>query len=337
MERPGGERLGDGIYEAEQESYSEWTGPEAGHEPEAISSQEDKGRMQWWEAAILGLVQGVAEFLPISSTAHLLVVRYLLGHAHPEDAFTVVIQLGSMIAVVGYFRRDLVRLIGGSWEVLRRGGRHLSPDGRWALLVGIGTIPAALVGFFGHSWLKSHAFALPVVAVVSVVFAVLMGMAEWWSAYRGRSGRTARTEQDLNWCDALWIGCWQACALMPGGSRSGTTITGGLLFGLHRAAATRFSFVLALPIVLLAGLKEIWEEYQRWRWPLADSPPALLISAESWTAWLVGLLVCTIVSYGTIWFLLHFVRRNSLWVFVVYRLGFGILLLAVWALGWLAP
>lgn len=293
--------------------------------------------MQWWEAAILGLVQGVTEFLPISSTAHLLVVRHLLGHAHPEDAFTVVIQLGSMVAVVGYFRRDLVRLVAGSWEVLRRGGRRLSPDGRWALLVGVGTIPAALAGFLGHRWLKSHAFTLPIVAVVSMVFAVLMGLAEWWSAYRRRSGRPARTEEDLNWWDALWIGCWQACALMPGGSRSGTTITGGLLFGLHRTAATRFSFVLALPIVLMAGLKEIWEEYQRWQWPSADSPAGGLPLAEQWTSWLVGLLVSTVVSYGAIWFLLRFVRRNSLWVFVVYRLGFGALLLTIWAWGRLTP
>ncbi|GIW84581.1 MAG: undecaprenyl-diphosphatase [Gemmataceae bacterium] len=293
--------------------------------------------MQWWEAAILGLVQGVTEFLPISSTAHLLVVRHLLGHAHPEDAFTVVIQLGSMVAVVGYFRRDLVRLVAGSWEILRRGGRRLSPDGRWALLVGIGTIPAGVVGFFGYGWLKSHAFTLPVVAVVSVVFAVLMGAAEWWSTYRRRFGRAARTEQELNWWDALWMGCWQACALMPGGSRSGTTITGGLLFGLHRTAATRFSFVLALPIVLMAGLKEIWEEYQRWQWPSADSPAGGLPLAEQWTSWLVGLLVSTVVSYGAIWFLLRFVRRNSLWVFVVYRLGFGVLLLTIWAWGRFTP
>jgi undecaprenyl-diphosphatase len=290
--------------------------------------------MHWWEAIILGLVQGVTEFLPISSTAHLLVVRHLLGHPHPEDAFTVVIQLGSMVAVVAYFRRDLLRLVAGSWEVLRQGGHRLSPDGRWALLVGIGTIPAALLGYLGQNWLKTHLFTLAAVAVVSLVFASLMGMAEWWSSYRQRSGRTFRTEQELNWCDALWIGLWQACALMPGGSRSGTTITGGLLLGLHRAAATRFSFVLALPIVIIAGLKELWDEYWSWRRPLEDAPSRLFASPEQWTALLIGLLVSTLVSYAAIWFLLHFVRRNSLWVFVVYRLGFGFLLLIALSLGW---
>jgi undecaprenyl-diphosphatase len=290
--------------------------------------------MHWWEAVILGLVQGVTEFLPISSTGHLLVVRHLFGHPHPEDAFTVVIQLGSMVAVMVYFRRDLVRLVSGSWEVLRRGGRRLSPEGRWALLVGIGTIPAALLGYVGQKWLKTHLFTLPTVAVVSMVFAILMGIAEWWSGYRKRSGRTLRNEQDLNGWDALWIGLWQACALMPGGSRSGTTITGGLLLGLHRAAATRFSFVLALPIVIIAGLKELWDEYRRWWSPVEGSPSGLFASSEEWTALLVGLLVSTVVSYGAIWFLLHFVRRNSLWGFVIYRISFGLLLVIMWSAGW---
>ncbi|MCS7022923.1 MAG: undecaprenyl-diphosphatase UppP [Gemmataceae bacterium] len=289
--------------------------------------------MQVWEAVLLGFIQGVTEFLPISSTAHLLVVRHLLGHQHPEDAFTVVIQLGSMVAVLAYFRRDLLRLICGAWEVVRCGAKRLSPDGRWALLIAWGTLPAAMVGYWGQHWLKTHFFTLPAVGVVSLIFAVLLASAEGWSRYRRRQGRPERQEADLGWADALWIGLWQACALMPGGSRSGTTISGALFVGLSRAAAARFSFVLALPIIVAAGLKELYDEYRLWRQPVPALPQSLFASVQEWSALAVGLVVSTVVSYVAIAFLLHFVRRHSLGVFVVYRLGFGLSVLMLWYWG----
>lgn len=289
--------------------------------------------MNLWEAALLGLVQGITEFLPISSTAHLLVLRGLLGHSHPEDAFTVAIQLGSLVAVAAYFRQDLQRLLSGAWEAVRRCGCCLSPDGRWAVLIAIGTLPAGAVGLAGQKWLKEHLFTVPMVAATSILFALVLAAAEGWSAWRQRRGLPFRSEHELTWTDALWIGLWQACALAPGGSRSGTTITGGLLAGLSRPAATRFSFVLALPIILAAGLKELYDEYQLWQHPRSDLPPSLFSSTEQFAALLVGLIVSGLVSYAAIAFLLRYVRRRSLWVFVGYRLIFAALVLVWWRWG----
>jgi undecaprenyl-diphosphatase len=206
--------------------------------------------MPLWHAVVLGVVQGLTEFLPISSTAHLLVTRHLLGHTHPDDAFTVAIQLGTLVAVVAYFRADLVRIAAGLVADLR--GRRIgtTPDGRLAWLIALGTVPAVAVGFLFKRQLKETFFNLPSVAAVATAFALLLAAAEWWARHRTARGAPPRTDAELTWVDALWIGCWQACALMPGGSRSGTTLTGGLFAGLGRAAAARFSFLLSVPVIL---------------------------------------------------------------------------------------
>ena len=144
--------------------------------------------MTIWEAVLLGVVQGLTEFLPISSTAHLLVVRSLLGHAHPEDAFTVVIQLGTLVAVFAYFRADVARLVRGIGIDLVRVRIGATPDGRLAWLIALGTVPAIAVGFFLKDWLKRTFFNLHSVAVVSIVFALLMLAAEWWALRRAATG-----------------------------------------------------------------------------------------------------------------------------------------------------
>jgi undecaprenyl-diphosphatase len=286
--------------------------------------------MDLWEAALLGAVQGITEFLPISSTAHLLVVRTFLGHPHPEDAFTVAIQLGSLAAMLAYFRQDVRRLVVGAYVALRGIGGQLPPDAHWALLIAVGTLPAGIVGFLGQRWLKEHFYTVPALVVASWIFALLLAAAEIWSARRQRRGMPPRTELDITLGDALWIGLWQAAALVPGGSRSGTTITAGLFAGLNRTAATRFSFVLAVPIILAAGAKELYDQYQLWRYPRSDLPISLFASSEQVAALLMGLIVSALVSYAAIAFLLRFVRSSSMWGFVYYRLFFGVLLLMWW-------
>src|SRR5262245_44362210 len=158
----------------------------------AAGKGERGGAMPIWEAVLLGVIQGLTEFLPISSTAHLLVARALLGHEHPEDAFTVVIQLGTLVAVFAYFRADVARLARGFWLDLRKRTVGATPDGRLAWLIILGTVPAVAVGFVLKNWLKRTFFNLPSIAVVSIVFALLMLAAEWWAHRRIARGQPAR-------------------------------------------------------------------------------------------------------------------------------------------------
>jgi undecaprenyl-diphosphatase len=278
--------------------------------------------MSVWEAVLLGVIQGLTEFLPISSTAHLLVARQLLGHANPEDAFTVVIQLGTLAAVFAYFRADLGRLARGvlaDFRALRIGS---TPDSRQAWLIVLGTVPVVLIGFFFKDWLKRTFFNATAIAFVAITFALLMAAAEWWAARRARRGLLPRGEADVTWRDALWIGLFQALALMPGGSRSGTTITAGLFAGMARPAAARFSFLLSLPAILGAGLKEMYDERDR-----------LFASGDEVTALVVGLLVSAIFGYLSIALLLNFLKRYSTAVFVVYRIVLGLAILGLLAAG----
>ena len=287
--------------------------------------------MPLWQAILLGVVQGLTEFLPISSTAHLLVVRTLLGHEHPEDAFTVVIQLGTLAAVFVYFRADVVRLLAGLWADIRARKIASTADSRLGWMIVLGTIPAVVVGFLFKKQLKETFFNLRSIAVVSIVLALLMLAAEWWAHRRARRGLSPREENDIGWLDALWVGLWQACALMPGGSRSGTTITGGLFAGLARSAAARFSFLLSLPVILGAGLKELADEYKAFRAPVPGEPASLFASGDQVTALVVGTVVSGVVGYLSIAFLLSFLKRYSTAVFVLYRLLMGAAILALLA------
>lgn len=289
--------------------------------------------MPLWHAVVLGVVQGLTEFLPISSTAHLLVARQLLGHEHPDDAFTVAIQLGTLVAVVAYFRADLLRIARGVLADLGARKIGATPDGRTAWLIALGTVPAVAVGFLFKKQLKETFFTLPSVAAVATAFALLLAAAEWWTR---RRTAPPRADGDLTWLDALWIGCWQACALMPGGSRSGTTLTGGLFAGLDRAAAARFSFLLSVPVILGAGLKDLADEYKKLRVPESDGPPSLFASADDTAALVVGTAVSAVVGYLAVAWLLHFLKRYSTAVFIVYRLLLGAALFAALRAGWVS-
>lgn len=272
------------------------------------------------EAILLGIVQGLTEFLPISSTAHLVFVRQLLGHDNPKDAFTTVIQLGTLVAVLGYFHKDIRTLVGAVVADVRSRRFASSSESRMAWLIVFGTIPVVMVGGLFHRQLKENFYRLEVMAWVAIVFALLMAAAEVWAARWRRMGRAELSEEQVGWKQTLWIGLWQALALMPGASRSGTTITAGLFAGLSRFTAARFSFLLSLPSIFAAGVKDLYDERE-----------TLLGSADQVIPLLVGLVVSAIVGYLAIVWLLRFLQHRSMVVFVVYRLILGVTILALLA------
>lgn len=279
--------------------------------------------MPLWEAILLGVVQGLTEFLPISSTAHLLVAREWLGHADPKDSFTTVVQLGTLVAVFAYFRRDIAAILAAVWRDVRTRRFASSPASRLAWLIVLGTIPAGLVGFLFQKKIKAAFYNVPAMAAVAVVFALLMLAAEWWHK---RRKRPEIPEEAIGWKEAVWTGTWQMLALMPGASRSGSTISGALFAGLNRAAAARFSFLLSLPTILAAGLKDLYDEFKTYR----TDGTGLFASGDQMLALAVATAVSGVVGYLSIAWLLGFLKRRSLGVFVAYRLALAAVLLAWW-------
>ena len=275
------------------------------------------------EAILLGVIQGLTEFLPISSTAHLLAARTWMKHANPNDAFTTVIQLGTLIAVLLYFAKDIGRLSLAALRDLPQGRPGSSPDSKLAWLIVLGTLPVVAVGFAMKKPIKKHFYDIPTMGAVAILFALLMLASEVWTARRKLDlGRVDLGDRDITLREALWVGLWQCLALMPGASRSGTTITAGLFAGLSRSAAARFSFLLSLPAVLGAGLKELYDERRE-----------LLGSQDQAVPLIVATLVSALVGYASIAFLLGFLKRYSMGVFVAYRLILGAVILGLWWAG----
>ena len=263
-----------------------------------------------WHAVVLGIVQGLTEFLPISSTAHLKVVPVLLGWGDPGVAFTAVIQLGSIAAVLAYFRHDLLEVVEGVTRACRH-GQWRDPSARLGVAIALGTVPIVLAGLalkhfvpdYEHSSLRS----LTSIAIVSIVMALLLAAAEWIGSRRRRL-------QQVTPRDGLLVGLAQALALVPGVSRSGSTLTASLFDGWQRADAARFSFLLGIPAITLAGLVEVKD--------------AIAVPANGGLIpMLVGVLTAGVVSWMAIAWLLRFLQRHSTWVFVAYRLLFGLVLL----------
>lgn len=275
--------------------------------------------MNLGEAVLLGVTEGLTEFLPVSSTGHLTVVEKLLG-LQLEDpgvtAFTAIIQLGPIVAVLIYFRRDIVALAGawlsGLTSSQRRGDQY-----RLAWAVILGTIPIGVVGFLGRDAI-SAARSLWVVAAALVGWSVVMVIAE-------RVGRQTRSETDIRWGDAFIVGLVQCVALIPGVSRSGATISAGLLRGLDRVSATRFSFFLSIPAMVAAGVFE------------AASEGSAVARTIGWAATGTGTLVAFVVGYIAIAWLLRLVARHRITVFVPYRVALGLLLLIGLATGLIVP
>lgn len=267
--------------------------------------------METLHAVVLALIQGLTEFLPISSSAHLILVPSLLGWEDQGLAFDVAAHVGSLIAVLFFLRRELCEL-GSAWaRSLAPGGDRTTPAARLAWAVLLGTIPVAVVGFFAGEQVERHLRSLPVIAVANLVFALPLLAADRW-------GRKTRQEGQLSLGAAVLIGCAQVFALVPGVSRSGVTITAGLALGLTARAAARFSFLLAVPVIALAGAAE---------------GQALLASAApiDWWRFAIALVVAGVSALLCMHAFLALVTRIGLWPFVVYRLALGGVLLALFA------
>ncbi len=260
-----------------------------------------------FQAAVLGLVQGITEFLPISSTAHLRLVPAILGWSDGGAAFAAVIQLGTLIAVIGFFLRDLARMLAALADPARR--RDF--DARLLLYLVAGTIPIGCVGLLARHAVEGPLRSIAVIACSLVVVAVLMAVVE-------RNARHQRSFESFTLRDAIIVGLAQTLALIPGASRSGTTLVAAMLLGFRRDAAARFSFLLSIPAVAAAGVFEL---------------PKLLHDREvGTTALLVGLTTALISGYLSVAWLLRFLRTRTTYVFVAYRillgLGLGLALLA---------
>ncbi len=263
-----------------------------------------------WHYLVLGVVQGLTEFLPISSTAHLKVVPVVLGWGDPGVAVTAVIQLGSIVAVIAFFRRDLVEVFSGIAQAFRLGDWQ-TPPARLGVAVALGTLPIVVAGLgvklfvpdFDNSPLRS----LHSIGAVSIVMALVLALAE-------KLGRRRRLLNDVKLRDGLLVGLAQALALIPGVSRSGSTLTASLFDGWRRADAARFSFLLGIPAITLAGLVELKSAFAE---PIAGGALPLL----------VGIVSAAVVSWLAIAWLLRFLQTNSTWWFVGYRLVFGLSLL----------
>jgi undecaprenyl-diphosphatase len=271
--------------------------------------------MSLLEALVYGLVQGLTEFLPISSTAHLRVVPELFGWKDPGAAFTAVIQLGTLVAVLLYFRADIARLSAAFARDLRERRYGTSHDAKLAWMIAAGTVPVVVCGLAFKKYIKEDLRDLHVVAWAAVGFALVLLAAELRAARRPGPGRG---EETIGWRDALLVGCFQALALIPGASRSGVTITAGLLAGLSRPTAARFSFLLSLPAVFAAGVYELYKDRDE-----------VLASGNDVLALLVASAVAGVVGYASIAFLIAFLKRHATYVFIIYRVFLGATLLVL--------
>lgn len=267
------------------------------------------------QAIVLGIVQGLTEFLPVSSSAHLIFIPMLLNWPQPGLAFDMALHLGTLVAVVTYFRRDLFNMALALPRGLLSGRPLADPHSRLAILVLIGCLPAAVAGLLLEKSIEHHFYSddgvrqsLVVIALAMIGLALLLALVE-------RYAKRDRTLEKANWRDAVVIGLAQTLALIPGVSRSGSTITAGLGVGLDRPAAARYSFLMGTPLILAAALKQI---YNVWR-DGATLGDGLVFG--------VGFAISAVVGYGCIRFLLRYLQTHSNAVFIGYRIVIGVLLL----------
>ena len=279
--------------------------------------------MEWWQSIILGVVEGVTEFLPVSSTGHLTVVEKLFGlpiDGPSVTAYTAVIQVGAMIASIVYFRSDIVR-IGSAWfRGLRAGEGRRDPDYQlgWAVIVGFCT--TASIALLLRDLVEGPFRSLWFVAGGLLGWSVVMFLGD-------RLGKQSRGEHSITWTDGLLLGLLQSVSLVPGVSRSGATISGAMLMGIDRVTATRMSFFLGIPTLVAAG------GYQ------AVTAASAIGGAGGvgWSATLIGTVVSFVVAYASIAWLLRFVQKNDFTAFVVYRVALGLVIIVLLVAGVISP
>jgi undecaprenyl-diphosphatase len=271
------------------------------------------------KVAVLGVVQGLTELLPISSTAHMRIVPALLGWQDPGSAFSAAMQLAAVAAVISYFWSDIQTLVFGSIRAVAR--RDFGDwNFRFSLWLVLGTVPIVVAGVTLAPVLNacgSPLRTLTVIGLSCIVMSALLALAELYSRHK-------RTLNHATLRDALVIGFAQVGALIPGISRSGSTLTAALFLDFRREEAARFSFLLGLPAITAAGIKELKELHE------------VSLDAEGWSILLFGLVVASISAFAAIWGLLRILERFSAWPFVVYRGAMGVFLLVAVYLGWLS-
>lgn len=270
------------------------------------------------QAITLGLVQGITEFLPISSIAHLRVVPALLGWSDPGAAFSAVIQLGTLAAALVYFASDMRIMARAVLRGLADGRTWASQEARLAWFILLGTLPIGVCGVTFKRYIVGELRSLYVIAGSLIVLGILLWVAEKKASFR-------REVKDIGWMDSQLIGLAQALALIPGSSRSGTTMTAAMFLGLTREAAARFSFLLGIPAIGAAGLFELRDLLKHG------------LGSAGLTSLMIGILTSALSGYLAIDLLLRYLRTRTTYVFVWYRIGLGLLLLGLLTAGVLQP
>jgi len=271
----------------------------------------------YFKVVILGIVQGITELMPISSTAHMRLVPAVLGWPDPGSAFSAAMQLAALAAVVSFFWTDVRDLTVKSITAAMHGKFH-DRHFQFALWIVLATVPIGIAGLALSKVLNSCNSPLRAVTVIGwacVVMGLLLVVAELAARHR-------RTIEEATLLDALWVGIAQAGALIPGVSRSGSTLTAALMLGFKREEAARLSFLLGLPAIALAGLKELWELHK------------VHLDAHAWSVLLVGIVVASFSAFFAIWGLMRILQNFSTWPFVIYRILLGAVIVIGAAVGW---
>ncbi len=265
--------------------------------------------IDWWQAIILAIVQGLTEFLPISSSAHLVLPAEVLGWQDQGLAFDVAVHFGSLIAVMSYFWRDIIQLIAGWSQSLIAGQQNQQSQMAWAVIVA--TIPAGLIGFALDDFIEANLRSVAVIATTTIVFGLLLAVAD---------RATTKADATVTFRNAVIIGFAQALALIPGTSRSGITMTAALLLGLSRQMAARFSFLLATPLILVATALKTWQ--------LASGSDPV-----PWTMLITATAMSGITAFACIHWFLALIDRIGFMPFVIYRLLLGAVLIGLLVMG----
>ncbi|NTU58103.1 MAG: undecaprenyl-diphosphate phosphatase [Chlorobiaceae bacterium] len=282
--------------------------------------------MNLFQAIVLGIVQGLTEFLPISSSAHLRIVPALFGWEDPGAAFTAIIQIGTLAAVLIYFAKEIVSITTAVISGLLKRKPFETHEAKMGWMIAVGTIPIVFFGLLLKKDIETTFRSLYWVCGALITLAVVLSLAEQHTRSRQRQGRRGKSIAETGWKEAIVIGLAQSIALIPGSSRSGVTITAGLFSNLDRETAARFSFLLSLPSVFAAGIYELYKT-----WPHISASPANMTNIA------IATLFSFVSGYLSIAFLLNYLRRHTTNLFIAYRLlaGFGIL--AMIATGKLLP
>ncbi|WP_405917675.1 undecaprenyl-diphosphate phosphatase [Streptomyces sp. NBC_00728] len=284
--------------------------------------------MSWFESLILGLVQGLTEFLPVSSSAHLRLTAAFAGWQDPGAAFTAITQLGTEAAVLIYFRKDVGRILSAWFRSLVNKAMRGDQDARTGWLVIVGSIPIGVLGITLKDQIEGPFRDLRVTATMLIVMGVVIGVADRLAARdetggRHRAAKQRKLLEDLNTKDGLLYGACQAMALVPGVSRSGATISGGLFMGYGRAAAARYSFLLAMPAVLASGTFELKD--------------AAAEGHVSWGPTLFATVIAFAVGYAVIAWFMRFISHKSFMPFVWYRIALGFVIIGLVGTDVLSP